>query len=174
MHRFSGSFQGKKWEKREAKSAARKWREEEKGFWGSINSVFWQIMSYSFWWICNLPLPMSCCDHSIYIRTVKPKLFFNFCTFDSFRHTDLNDAIVSKKSLLHQNELYLNKKGLEFIVRYSSSPFLSAFYDLDTFSCFFCPFYSQKPKNHQKYWLIFADFFPILWTTTLDYPIDIH
>ena len=83
MHRFSGSFQGKKWEKREAKSAARKWRGEEKGFWGSINSVFWQIMSYSFWWICNLPLPMSCWDHSIYIRTVKPKLYFNFCTFNN-------------------------------------------------------------------------------------------
>ena len=40
-------------------------------------------------------------------------------------HTDLNDASV-KKSLLHQNELYLNKKGLEFIIRYSPSPFLSA------------------------------------------------
>ena len=46
----------------------------KKGFWGSINSVFWQIMSYSFWWICNLPLPMSCCDHSIYILTVSLSL----------------------------------------------------------------------------------------------------
>ena len=31
-------------------------------------------------------------------------------------HTDLNDAKLSKKSLLHQNELYFNKMGLEFIV----------------------------------------------------------
>ena len=42
-------------------------------------------------------------------------------------HTDLNDEKVSKKSLLRQNGLHLNKKGLEFIVKYSPSPFLSAF-----------------------------------------------
>ena len=42
-------------------------------------------------------------------------------------HTDLNDEKVSKKSLLRQNGLQINKKGLEFIVKYSPSPFLSAF-----------------------------------------------
>ena len=42
-------------------------------------------------------------------------------------HTDLNDEKVSKKSLLRQNGLHLNKKGLEFIFKYSPSPFLSPF-----------------------------------------------
>ena len=42
-------------------------------------------------------------------------------------HTDLNDEIVSKKLLLRHNGLHLNRKGLEIIVRFSPSPFLSAF-----------------------------------------------
>ena len=53
----------------------------------------------------------------------KAKNHVDFCTM----HTDLNDEKVSKKLLLRQNGLHLNKKGLEFIVRYSPSPFLSAF-----------------------------------------------
>ena len=52
-------------------------------------------------------------------------------------HTDLNDSIMSKKSLLYQNGLHLNIKGLEFIVMYSPSPFLSTFYYFDIFSCIF-------------------------------------
>ena len=81
---FLALFKEKSWKKERQKVPQESDGGRKKGFWGSINSVFWQIMSYSFWWICNLPLPMSCCDHSLSISTVKPKLLFNFCTFDSF------------------------------------------------------------------------------------------
>ena len=57
----------------------------------------------------------------------------------SSMHTDLDGPIVSKKLLLCQNGLQLNRKCLEFIVWCSPSPFFSAFEDLDTFSGFFWP-----------------------------------
>ena len=62
-------------------------------------------------------------------------------------HTDL---IVSKKSMLRQNRLQLNKNRLEFIVRYSPSPLLPKFKYLNTFSCIFCKKNWQKRKNYQK------------------------
>ena len=42
-------------------------------------------------------------------------------------HTDLDDPIISKKLLLYQNVLQLNKKCLNFIVKYFLSPLLSIF-----------------------------------------------
>ena len=53
------------------------------------------------------------------------------------KHTDLDGPIVSKKLLLHQNWLQLNRKYVKFIVRYSPYPVLSTFLYLDTFSCIF-------------------------------------
>ena len=42
-------------------------------------------------------------------------------------HSGLDGMILSKKSPLCQNGLQLNRNCLQFIVRYSPSPFLSAF-----------------------------------------------
>ena len=59
------------------------------------------------------------------------------------RHSDLDGPILSKKLLLRQNGLQLNRKCLKFIVRYSPNPFLSAFF------LHFLPIEWTKPKNHQ-------------------------
>ena len=74
-------------------------------------------------------------------------------------HSDLDALILSKKSLLSQNGMQLNKKCLKFIARYSPNPFLSAFEDLDTFSCIFCPQNGQKLKNPQKCVVFSCSFF---------------
>ena len=68
-------------------------------------------------------------------------------------HTDLEVAKVSKKSQLRQIQIQINRKCLRLIVKYSPSPFLSAFYDLGTFSCIFCPLngQNQKIKKSSKY-----------------------
>ena len=73
--------------------------------------------------------------------------------FSFLRFTDLNHAIVSKKSLLRQNGLHLNRKGLEFIIRYSPGPFLSTFYYLGIF--FVKLPWHKLAENYQKLGLIF-------------------
>ena len=70
------------------------------------------------------PQPMATANHGMFIEWKNTTKSLS-SIWPS--HTDLNDAIVSKKLLLHQNELYFTKKDLEFIDRYSPSPFLSSF-----------------------------------------------
>ena len=65
-------------------------------------------------------------------------------------HTDLNDEIVSKKSLLRQNGLHLNREGLEIIVRYSPSLFLSTFQSLGIFFLQFLSIECRKLKKSSK------------------------
>ena len=65
-------------------------------------------------------------------------------------HTDLGGPILSKNTPLPQNWLQFNRKCLKLIVWHFSSPFLSSFYDVDTFSCFFLSILWPKTKQPSK------------------------